>query len=533
MGSHPSSGIVRSAVGLVVATVLLIASGATTVRSAEVVDPDVCLAERSGSTVTLSWLDEGGTHIIRRNGSWLADAGRDVSSFVDTDAPDGATYVVRTWAGGGSSDRVCTDDTSGGGGEPPPPPPPPGPGEGCWVEWSGSTATIRWIDEGGNHVVRRDDAWLATPGPGSSSYVDSPAPAGAGYVVRTWQGGGSTDRACDEGSTPPPTTTPTTTTPPTTPPPTPGDRVERVIHVSIDGLRADHVTAALMPNLTRLRQEGASTLNARTDPLRTQTLPNHHSQFTGRAIAGTDGHGVDYNTDLGRTVHEEAGGYVASVFDVVHDRGGATVLYAGKSKFDMMDRNWSANGRADTVGPDDGTDKIDEYVRTSPSVAVDLLRDALDQRSNLQYAFFHIRNPDNTGHVYDWGSSQYRWEVQESDRILGQVLDLVGSNPAWADSTAVVVVADHGGPLGQDLHSDPTEPGSYTIPFVVWGPGVTSGADLYELNGSDRRDPGGAQVGLTGMQPIRGHEVANLVLDLLGYPSVPGSTFNAAQDLDH
>ena len=135
-------------------------------------------------------------------------------------------------------------------------------------------------------------------------------------------------------------------TPVVDPIPADNPQVERVVHISMDGLRSDHVTADRMPNLYALSQRAASTLNARTDPARTQTLPNHTSQFTGLEVNG--GHFVDYNVDLGRTVHDEAGRYVPSVFDVVHDNGARTALYAGKSKFDMIDRNWNGvNG-----GPD-------------------------------------------------------------------------------------------------------------------------------------------------------------------------------------
>ena len=507
-----------TAVAVLVVTAAVILSGTATVRSATVTDPSVCVVERSGSTATLSWLDQGGRHVVRRNGSYLADAGRNVSSWTDRDAPPGATYELRSWASGVRTDRHCAD-----GGQPPGP---PSGGGDCSVERSGSTATIRWRDDGGNHVVRRNGSWLASPGYGTSSYVDRSAPTGATYEVRTWLDGVRTDRPCgsDGSGGPAPTTPP--------PPPPSNGRAQRVIHISIDGLRADHVTSSLMPNLTRLRNQGASTLNARTDPAYTQTLPNHHSMFTGHPVKSGDGHGVDYNVDKGRTVHQEAGGYVASVFDIVHDRGGSTSVYAGKSKFDMVNRNWGANGAVDRVGVNDGRDKIDEYRQVSPSAAVDRLRTALNQRPNLEYVFFHIRDPDNAGHQHAWGTSRYRTAVTTADSILGRVVDLVQGNPAWRDSTAIIVVADHGGPTGGLFHSDASRVGNYTIPFVVWGPGVRAGADLYALNQDDRREPGSARVWLGGVQPIRNGEVANLALDFLGYPPVPGSTLNRRQDLD-
>jgi hypothetical protein len=249
-------------------------------------------------------------------------------------------------------------------------------------------------------------------------------------------------------------------------------------------------------------------------------------------VYGTAGHQVDFNNDLGTTVHAEAGTYVASVFDVVHDHGGSTLLYAGKSKFDMIDRNWNGiYGAPDLVGEDDGRDKIDTYDRMAPELAVDPLFARLLADQQLEYSFFHIRDPDVVGHESMWASPEYGLAASVADTILGRLVAEIEANPDWATSTALIVVADHGGPAGGLFHDDPTIAGSYTIPFVVWGPGVAAGADLYDLNSSNRTDPGSALVPLGVPQPIRGHEVANLALEFLGYPSVPGSTFNFLQDL--
>lgn len=490
----------------------------------DVTDPDVCVVEFSGSDATLSWLDDGGFHVIRRNGKWLAKGGKGVSSYVDQNAPAGATYVVRTWKSGVSSDRNCTEGspvtTTTTTTTPPPPPPPPD--DGCVATRSGSTVTLNWIDEGGNHVIRRNNKWLATPGPGSSSFVDTASPAGATYVVRTWVRGTSTDTACHEGEPPPPP-----------PPPPPGD-TELVVHVSIDALRPDHVTSALMPNLTRLIEEGASTMNGRTDPAVTRTLPNHTSQVTGRSVLGGSGHQVEFNEDAGTTVHQEAGHYVASAFDVVHDNGGRTLLYAGKSKFTMLDRNWNdTHGAADTTGANDGKDKIDVFRLIDPSNAADLFIDELATSADLEYVLFHIRYPDTAGHESGWASPEYRAAVEASDDVLGRLITAIEGDPDWAPTTSIIVVADHGGPSGQLLHGDPTLAENYTIPFVVWGPSVSAGADLYSLNTGNRSDPGTSQPPLTGVQPIRGHEAGNLALSLLGYGPVPGSVFNYQQDLNY
>ena len=287
-----------------------------------------------------------------------------------------------------------------------------------------------------------------------------------------------------------------------------------------------------MANLHTMRLEGASTLNARNDPDYTNTLPNHTSQVTGRPVDGSNGHGVDFNDDNGSTVHASAGEYVASVYDVVHDHGFGTAAYAGKEKFDVHDRSWNAsNGASDVTGADNGRDKIDIFVRDSPDDAAEIFLADLADHSDLAYTFFHIRYPDGAGHGHDWGSSDYRDAVERSDVVLGTIMDAVRANPEWSETTAVIVTSDHGGPIGQDSHYDHELEANYTIPFVVWAPDAAAGSDLYALNPASRRDPGSAEVSVNGTQPVRGHEVGNLALDLLGLPSIPGSSFNEGFDL--
>jgi hypothetical protein len=89
-------------------------------------------------------------------------------------------------------------------------------------------------------------------------------------------------------------------------------------------------------------REGAYTLNARTVREQTATLPNHTAMLTGRRVDDKHGgHGYSDNVDNGSTVHRAAGHYVASVFDVVHDNGDSTALYASKTKFKLYERTWN------------------------------------------------------------------------------------------------------------------------------------------------------------------------------------------------
>src|SRR5215207_5977459 len=115
--------------------------------------------------------------------------------------------------------------------------------------------------------------------------------------------------------------------------------VDRVLAISIDGLNPraiEQLGRSRTPTFHRLMREGTYTLNARTVREQTRTLPNHTAMFTGRRVdAKHGGHGYTDNVDNGTTVHRAAGHYVASVFDVVHDNGGSTALFAAKIKFNL------------------------------------------------------------------------------------------------------------------------------------------------------------------------------------------------------
>ena len=316
------------------------------------------------------------------------------------------------------------------------------------------------------------------------------------------------------------------------------DRVRRVVAISVDGLAASAVRdlgRAGTPALHRMIANGAATLNARTLRESTSTLPNHTGMVTGRRLLPTaGGHGVDFNKDNGLTAHDAAGEYVDSVFSTVHDRGGTTAFYSGKDKLDFLDRSWNArHARPDPVGVGHGRDKIDRYVRLGETdlLVTRMLRQL--RRNPATFTFLHLRLPDSAGHKFGYLSDPYMQAVREADALVRRVLRTVHRRPALRRHTVVVLTADHGGHAGAGSlsHQDPTRPGHYRIPFLVWGASVARGVNLYDRN-HDRRRPGSRRTTYAGRQPVRNAEVANLVTDLLDLPAVPGSQLNARRTLD-
>ncbi|MEZ0579860.1 alkaline phosphatase family protein [Nocardioides sp. MH1] len=287
----------------------------------------------------------------------------------------------------------------------------------------------------------------------------------------------------------------------------------RVVVISVDGLGSQWVTRSTTPTIADLLDEGAGTLNARTEVEKTVTLPNHTGMVTGvRVDAAQGGHGVTWNHTSTRSVAPGT----SSVFSTIYDAGGTSSVFAGKDKFEMWGRAWPG-----TIDPLD----IDEDQPALVDAAIGELRSGDDD-----LVFLHLAGPDSAGHAQGWGSPSYLDAVERADADISRVVSAIGADDALAGEVVVIVTADHGGLPGRREHADRTRPEDYTIPFVVWGPGIAHG-DLYALN-PDYRDPGTQQPGYDGAQPVRNGDVANVVTDLLGLDAVDGSQLDAAHDLD-
>lgn len=326
--------------------------------------------------------------------------------------------------------------------------------------------------------------------------------------------------------------------------------VSHFVHISVDGLGAIYLQSyvsnapAQFPNFYRLQTEGAFTYNARCDFGASETIPNHTSMFTGRPALQPAGfpnnihHGCINNAPFPTDTYHNSGNpnveYMASVFDVAHDHGLSTALYAGKSKFFLCDNSYNAgNGGLDLVFPDYGRDKIDfSYIGdfstyygngTTFTQHVNAAVSNLNSASPKNYTFLHIPEPDLRGHTTGWNDAGgiYSNMVRQVDAQIGRILSAITTNSILSNNTALIVTTDHGGFDGG--HSDPIWPQNYTIFFYLYGPGIPAGADLYALL-PNRANPGTNRLDYTVTpQPIRNGDAGNLALTLLGLPPIPGS----------
>jgi len=318
--------------------------------------------------------------------------------------------------------------------------------------------------------------------------------------------------------------------------------VEHVIQISVDGLaswRLQQLVDAApseYPGFTRLKNEGASTYNARTDFSHTITIPDHASQLTGRPVLQPAGqpntvhHG--YTSDFPTatdTFHQYNPNitYSASTFDVVHDNGLSTAVYHSKDRMVIVERSYNAtNGAPDLIGADNGRDKVDFYLYNSNTPALMTAFLSLLTTNQPDYIFLHLVDPDTAGHASNWASAQYAASIKQTDTNLKLLLDYIDANPEYTNNTALVITADHGGQAsGFGGHITPTDPQNYTIPFYAWGPGVPAG-DIYNFT-SNRFNPGTTRPDYNfAQQPVRNGDAGNLALSLMGFGPIPGSSMN-------
>ncbi len=318
----------------------------------------------------------------------------------------------------------------------------------------------------------------------------------------------------------------------------PSEPFRFVLVISVDGLRPDAIAVGgsdRLPNLNRLAG-GASTMNARTDPDFTITLPNHTCMITGRPVSGPNGHLWTGNLDPPpiATLQLHAGHDIDSIFTVAHEHGLRTGLFYGKSKFSLWVKSYN-------VGHDEQKWAI---TRSRMCPTIDGVTDgAIEALSDWDRGliFLHYATTDLVGHAHGWDVSRgsaYMQAVADIDAQLGEILQAIDSDERHR-ATAIILTADHGGGAPRTTHEDPAQALNYTIPFLVWLGDGAPRADLYEINAAVRHDPGTSQLASPGaddeasehLQPIRNGDAANLALSLLGLPAIPGSTINARQDL--
>ncbi len=240
-----------------------------------------------------------------------------------------------------------------------------------------------------------------------------------------------------------------------------GAVTDHVIVVSIDGLRPDAIERYKLQTLTRLMDNGASSLKARTI-LPSKTLPSHTSMLTGLSPAQ---HGVTWNSDRPELGKVEP----PTIFALAKQDGYTTAAFFSKSKFHHLQQAGSLDY---TQAP------AHEPVMATQTIP-DAIRYMEKKRPNL--LFVHIGEPDYAGHSVGWMSFVYGWAARRADGAVGALLD-AADRTYGASNYTVIITSDHGG-HGRDHGTDDER--DMTIPWIVSGEGVQHGGDLGSVRTMD------------------------------------------------
>jgi predicted AlkP superfamily pyrophosphatase or phosphodiesterase len=264
-----------------------------------------------------------------------------------------------------------------------------------------------------------------------------------------------------ETATPPlpPASTPTQTVLPTVIPaatstptasPIPHIKSQRVVIISIDGLRPDGLLRANIPRISELINGGASTFSART-VLPSGTLPAHASMVSGRCASK---HGIIWN-DLVPSAEPLQG---ATVFSIAKDAGLRTIMVVGKEKLVTLARP--------------GT--VDRFRFVSDGDEA-IVQAALEESAGgFGVLFVHLILPDFFGHLDGWMTPPYIKGIGQDDAAVGNLVDGLRTLDLL-ENTLIILTADHG---GHDLTHGTYQIEDMTIPWIIYGSGVLSGVSI-------------------------------------------------------
>lgn len=270
-------------------------------------------------------------------------------------------------------------------------------------------------------------------------------------------------------------------------PPPPGEaRADRVIVISVDGLRPDAIDAAGAATMKGLIERGAYCARAQT--IRPSiTLPSHTSMLTGLDYGR---HGVGWNTyRTGYIVHP-------TVFSVASQAGKKSAMLFSKEKFHFLANpncvSWiyGPPTPAKVPAPEDDCD-VEDLKRSlkrdagpgpvplgDPSTTAETIGRAFAKSWPAQQwplTFIHFREADEAGHQRGWMGPEYLSAVKTIDQALATIVAAIEKNGGF-ERTALILSADHGGTSRSHYRwTEPDKPENVTIPWICVAPGVRAG----------------------------------------------------------
>ena len=226
--------------------------------------------------------------------------------------------------------------------------------------------------------------------------------------------------------------------------------MEKVILISIDGMRPDGFLQCSNPFTQEMMRQGAYTLEGRTI-FPSVTLPCHMAMFHS---VPAERHGISTNiyTPMVRPLN--------GLFEQIAMMGGISAMYYG----------WEPLRDVARPGSLKSSGYINAYTEASSDTALTDLALARIKESHPDFVFLYMVETDEKGgHDHGWMTPEYLDVISTAIGNVKRVLEACG------DEYTVIVTADHGGHdrgHGSDARED------MTIPLFFFGKRFTPGKQL-------------------------------------------------------
>ena len=226
--------------------------------------------------------------------------------------------------------------------------------------------------------------------------------------------------------------------------------MEKVILISIDGMRPDGLLNCGNPFVREMMKRGAYTLDGRTTfpPV---TLPCHMSMFHS---VPAERHGISTNTytPMVRPLN--------GLFEQIAMLGGTSAMYYG----------WEPLRDVARPGSLKYSGYINAYTEESSDTSLTDLALARIRESRPDFVFLYlVETDDKGGHDHGWMTQQYLGILSTAIDNVKRVLDACG------DEYTVIVTADHG---GHDRVHGSDCPEDMIIPLFFFGRRFSPGRQL-------------------------------------------------------
>lgn len=233
-------------------------------------------------------------------------------------------------------------------------------------------------------------------------------------------------------------------------------RLDRVIVVVLDGLRADAAPLFQLPHVLRLAARGASTFSAHT------VSPSVTAAAMGSLLTGV--RPLDHGLASDRFRIPRPRVVLQPLPRILADAGVTSHAYLAALPF-----GYGALARrlAQRVGVAHATFRghgaLESLAAARPTLA----------RERKGFFLFHWPDGDRAGHAHGWTSRPYVAAAQRMDEALGLLDVLTGASTD--PETLLIVLADHGGGGTDFRDHDSAHVHDRTIPLLLAGGRVVTG----------------------------------------------------------